>query len=187
MSRILCAALGMLFCAQTLHAQAWQEYISQSNRFIVNFPGEPDVTDIMYTSELDTPIPARLYSVDNEAGKYSMTVVDYTQAPRIYEELCATIADYVCDGNEVQTEIRGAVAFAAWNYRKNTDGEITYDGYAQVDGVPGHQLQISVSERERLAVLHVEGRAPARIVDRDRDVAELCYAREAGRAGPVGR
>ncbi len=159
MSRSLCMALAMLFATGPLYAQSWQEYISRSNRFIVNFPGKPQVTDITYTSELDAPIPARVYSVDNAAGKYSMTVVDYTQAQRIYDELCKTIENYVCDGNEVQTEIRGAIAFAAWNFRKSTDGEITYDGYAQVDGVPGHQLQITHPDGSKTYVaIHYDAR-----------------------------
>jgi YD repeat-containing protein len=159
MSRYICLTLAMLISGGALHAQIWQEYISRSNRFIVNFPGEPEVTDIMYTSELDTPIPARVYSVDNEAGRYSMTVVDYTQAQRIYDELCASSTDYVCDGNEVSTEVRGAIAFAAWNYRKGTDGEITYDGYAQVDGVPGHQLQITQPDGSKTYVaIHMDAR-----------------------------
>lgn len=159
MSRTICLTLAMLISSGPLHAQIWQEYISRSNRFIVNFPGEPEVTDVMYTSELDTPIPARVYSVDNEAGRYSMTVVDYTQAQRIYDERCASSADYVCDGNEVSTEVRGAIAFAAWNFRRNTDGEVTYDGYAQVDGVPGHQLQITQPDGSKTYVaIHMDAR-----------------------------
>jgi YD repeat-containing protein len=104
-------------------------------------------------------MPARVYSVDNEAGHYSVTVVDYTQAPRVYEELCETLTDYSCDGMEVQTEVRGAIAFAAWGYRKDTEGEITYDAYAQVDGVPGHQLQITNPDGSRTFVaIHREAR-----------------------------
>jgi YD repeat-containing protein len=159
MSRLICAAFVLLLSAGTLHAQNWQEYISRSNHFIVNFPGEPKITDISYTSELNAQIPARIYSVDNEAGKYSMTVVDYTQADRVHRALCEASSDYFCDGNEVQTEVRGAVAFAAWNIRKSTDGEITYDGYAQVDGVPGHQLQITHPDGSKTYVaIHIDAR-----------------------------
>ena len=159
MLRPITAVLAALLCSATLHAQSWIEYVDRVDRFIVNFPGEPQVDEITYTSELNAPIPARVYSIANEAGRYSMTVVDYTQTPRVYEELCQTLADYECDGNEVFTEIRGAIAFAAWNYRKDTDGEITYDAYAQVDGVPGHQLQITNSDGSRTFVaIHREAR-----------------------------
>lgn len=159
MCRIIGTLVAVALYSGALHAQAWIEYVSRADRFIVNFPGEPVVTEFSYTSELDAQIPARIYAIDNEAGRYSMTVVDYTQAPRVYEALCETLTDYVCDGNEIQTEVRGAIAFAAWNYRRNTEGEITYDGYAQVDGVPGHQLQITNPDGSRTFVaIHREAR-----------------------------
>lgn len=151
--------LVMALVSGPLQAQAWIEFVDRTDRFIVNFPGEPTVTDILYTSELDAQIPARQYEIENEAGYYSMTVVDYTQTPRVYEELCQTLTDYECDGNEVATEVRGAIAFAAWNYRKDTDGEVTYDAYAQVDGVPGHQLQITNPDGSRTFVaIHLDAR-----------------------------
>jgi len=155
---IIGVVAACLFCAAS-SAQSWEEYISHRDRFIVNFPGKPQITDISYTSELEAPIPARVYSVDNAAGKYTLTVVDYTQTERVYRELCATLTDYVCDGNEVSTEIRGAIAFAAWNFRKSTDGELTYDAYAQVDGVVGHQLQFTHPDGSRTFVaIHMEAR-----------------------------
>lgn len=159
MHRTIYTLLAVLFCSCTVHAQSWSEFVDRTDRFIVNFPGEPEVTDISYTSELNARIPARVYSIDNEAGRYSMTVVDYTQASRVHEELCQTLSDYECDGNEVFTEVRGAIAFAAWNYRKSTEGEITYDAYAQVDGVPGHQLQITNPDGSRTFVaIHLDAR-----------------------------
>ena len=159
MRRITSTLLTAFLWSSTLNAQAWTEFVDRTDRFIVNFPGEPQITEISYTSELNAQIPARVYSIDNEAGRYSMTVVDYTQAARVHEELCQTLADYVCDGNEVFTEVRGAIAFAAWNYRKNTEGEITYDAYAQVDGVPGHQLQITNPDGSRTFVaIHLDAR-----------------------------
>ena len=159
MARKICGLLAALLACGPLHAQTWIEYVDRTDRFIVNFPGEPEVTERSYTSELNAQIPARVYSIDNEAGRYSMTVVDYTQAPRVYAELCKTLTDYVCDGNEVMSEVRGAIAFAAWNYRKSTEGEITHDGYAQVDGVPGHQLQITNPDGSRTFVaIHREAR-----------------------------
>lgn len=133
-----------------VHAQDWAEYVDRSQRFLVNFPGEPKTKDILYRTELGAEMPARVYSVDKPPSHFSLTVVDYTQAPRVYEELCAR-EDAECDGFEVGGEVRGAIAFAAWNYRKR-GGEITYDAYAQVDGIPGHQLQITNPDESRTFV-----------------------------------
>jgi YD repeat-containing protein len=68
-----------------LHAQAWVEYIDESERFIVNFPGEPEVLDTVYLTELGATMPARSYAVDNPPSHFSLIVVDYTEADRILE------------------------------------------------------------------------------------------------------
>jgi YD repeat-containing protein len=141
-----------------LHAQAWVEYIDESERFIVNFPGEPEVLDTVYLTELGATMPARSYAVDNPPNHFSLIVVDYTEADRIHRERCEHLT-YECDGFEAGTDVRGSIAFAAWNYRSSVDGEITYDAYAQVDGVPGHQLQITNPDRSRTFVaIHLNAR-----------------------------
>lgn len=159
MSRTIWALPVLLLSCAQLHAQGWIELIDKTDRFIVNFPGKPQVSEISYESELAVQLPARLYALDNAAGRYSMTVVDYTQAERVHRENCEALATYECDGNEVSTEVRGAIAFAAWNYRRSTNGRITYDAYAQVDGVPGHQLQITNPDGSRTFVaIHLHAR-----------------------------
>lgn len=142
-------SLAALVCGLA-SAQGWVEYVDRSQRFLVNFPGEPTVRDVLYETELGNQMPARVYTVDKPPSHFSLTVVDYTQAPRIYKQLCAR-EGAECDGFEVGTEVRGAIAFAAWNYRKR-GGEITYDAYAQVDGIPGHQLQITNADGSRTFV-----------------------------------
>ena len=39
-------------------------------------------------------------------------------------------------------DVPGAVAWEAWNFRKR-GGEVTYDAYAQVDRIAGHQLHMT--------------------------------------------
>ena len=62
-----------------------------------------------------------------------MKVVDYTEAGTL-------------------GEVRGSIAWEAWHYRKDaaaSGGEVTYDGYAVVDGIQGHQLQITNADQSR--------------------------------------
>jgi YD repeat-containing protein len=156
-SRFIALVL-MSLSSGILHAQAWVEYIDESERFIVNFPGEPEVLDTVYLTELGATMPARSYAVDNPPNHFSLIVVDYTEADRIHRERCEHLT-YECDGFEAGTDVRGSIAFAAWNYRSSVDGEITYDAYAQVDGVPGHQLQITNPDRSRTFVaIHLNAR-----------------------------
>ena len=108
MRRTISTLFAVLLYSATLQAQGWIEFVDRTDRFIVNFPGDPVIADFSYTTEGDVQMPARSYTVENEDGYFSVTVVDYTQAPRVYEELCETLTDYVCDGNEVMSEVRGA-------------------------------------------------------------------------------
>jgi len=156
--RYISTAIVMLLCAAVLKAQEWAEYTNLNDRFLVNFLGEPQISTGEYTSELGVQIPTRTYTVEQAASRYSLTVVDYTQVKRIWETRCAGLT-YECDGLEPGNEVRGSIAFAIWNYRKDTLGEFTYDAYAQVDGVPGHQLQITNPDGSRTFVaIHLHAR-----------------------------
>lgn len=106
------------------YAQGWFMFEDKSEFFTVNFPEEPTVTDTTFESESGLMLPAKHYEAHDGASKYEVTVVNYNNSG-------ASIS-----------EIRGGMAYVAWNYRKR-GGEITYDGYAQVDRIEGHQLQIN--------------------------------------------
>jgi len=112
-------------------AQNWFMFEDKAERFTVNFPQEPTVTDITYESDSGMMLPAKVYRASDGATNYSIIVVNY---------FGASIG-----------EIRGSMAFAAWNFRKRS-GEITYDGYAQVDRIEGHQLQILNEDMSRTFV-----------------------------------
>ena len=62
-----------------------------------------------------------------------MKVVDYTEAGTL-------------------GEVRGSIAWEAWRYRMDaaeSGGKVTYDGYTVVDGIQGHQLQITNADQSR--------------------------------------
>jgi hypothetical protein len=124
----MAALAAALLVSAPAMAQGWFMFEDKAERFTVNFPSQPVVTEIRYPSESGKQLPARLYRADAPRVSYSVTVVNYT-------------------GEDV-TEIRGSVAFAAWNFRRR-GGEITYDGYAQIDRVEGHQLQIRNADNSR--------------------------------------
>ena len=147
--RFLSISSSLIFLLSGLsHAQGWIKYIDESERFMVNFPGEPVVQSTEYRTEGGVLLPARVYTVESPPSRFSITVVDYTQAVRVHRERCES-PSYECAGFTPGDDVRGAIAFAAWNARKRNDGEVTYDAYGQVDGIPGHQLQIVHSDGSR--------------------------------------
>tara|TARA_B100000029_G_scaffold511215_1_gene604647 strand:+ start:9747 stop:10601 length:855 start_codon:yes stop_codon:yes gene_type:complete len=138
------------------YAQGWFKYVSEQDQFIVNFPSDPEVIEEDYVTEFGATIPSRIYSVQNPNGRYAITVIDYTVAEQAHEDLCLQIAaetDIVspntCRGRGHFRDIRGAIAYESWNIRKRNSGEITYDAFGQVDGVPGHQIQILHPDQSR--------------------------------------
>lgn len=138
--RLFSAISILLFSTQSL-TQGWIQYSSTTDRFSIHTPGEFSVEDITYPSEYGAMLPARVYSYEDGANRYSVTVVDYTDAQRIHAERTnRTEADYLSLYWEI--DVRASVAYAAWNLRQR-GGEVTYDAYHYIDRVEGHQLQIT--------------------------------------------
>ncbi len=145
-----------LLLSGVAYSQGWIKYVNQEDQFVVNFPGDPEVVESDYVTESGATVPARIYSTQSRNSHYAITVVDYTAAEEAHITLCRQIAaenDIVspntCTGRGHLRDIRGSIAYEAWNIRKRASGEITYDAFGQVDGVPGHQIQILHADASR--------------------------------------
>ena len=137
-------------------AQGWIKYVNEQDQFIVNFPEEPELLEVNYVTESGATIPSRIYSVENENSRYAITVVNYTVAEQAHVARCRRLeaeTDRVspnqCRGRGHLRDIDGSVGFEAWNIRRRNSGEITYDAFGRVDGVPGHQIQILHPDESR--------------------------------------
>ena len=105
----------------------WREFVSKEDRFGANFPGEPVVTQITWTSEYGAVVPGRVYTVTNGPARYSMTVVDYNlvKAQLIEKakscppdlERCLGRTAFSGDGYW-KNDLRGAMLYAAFQYMK---------------------------------------------------------------------
>ena len=144
--RLLSIAL-ILLAPATASAQGWIEYINQTDLFIVNFPGEPEVTETTHHSAFDADFPARVYTVENRRGRYSITVVDYRDTERIH--LARTNRTEANSSSSIWiTDVRASIAHAAQGFRQR-GGEVTYDAWADIDKIEGHQLQITNPDQSR--------------------------------------
>jgi hypothetical protein len=65
-------------------AQEWIDYSSRQDFFHVNFPVQPKVQDIAFKSDYDATFPGRVYSAEEGTSRYSVTVIDFTDAERIH-------------------------------------------------------------------------------------------------------
>jgi len=130
-------------------AQEWIEFVNQDDRFSCNFPSAPKITQATYRSERGADLPARVYSATQGQSRYSVTVVDYTQAQRILTEKaksCPAGAEPCLgspgDEGHWKADVRGAIVYATWRFMQR-DAKVTSLVWNTVDLVEGHQLQLT--------------------------------------------
>ena len=128
----IAAVVSTLLVSVPAFAQNWIEYRDLEERFQVNLPGQPAIEEITYTSWQGATLPARVYTVEDGPGRYSVTVVDYSS-------------------DENVTDVLGSIAHEAWKIRRR-GGEITHDAYAQTDRIAGHEIYITNADESRTIV-----------------------------------
>ena len=132
-------------------AQDWQVYVNQQDTFTVNFPGQPRISEITWTSQLGFMLPARVYSAEKGKERFSVTVVNYQplEAQGIARWKTCPPGNAQCrDGGETigpaywKQDERGAIAFAVAKYLKNPSYEVTDYAWDWQDMVEGYHLQL---------------------------------------------
>lgn len=129
LARLIPAAL-VLVVSTAVCAQEFINFVDREKRLSVNLPSQPTVEDFTYETEYGASIPARRYTAMKQTEKYVVTVLDYN------------------DAGTPLTDVRGSIAFNAAKYRQM--GKVTFDGYQEIDRIPGLQLAIMTPENRRL-------------------------------------
>src|SRR5207247_2628563 len=132
-----------------LSAHDWCQSVTREDRFTCNVPPHPPRPHTTYRSQHEADLPARIYSATQGKSRYSVTVVDYTQAQRILTEKaksCPAGAEPCLgspgDEGHWKADIRGATDYAAWQFMQR-DAKLTLFVWGVVDLVEGHQLQLT--------------------------------------------
>lgn len=140
----------------------WIDFSSRVDFFSVNFPGQPKVQEISYISEYEGKFPARVYSAEEGPNRYSVTVVDYTEAERIHAERakgCPPDAHSGCAGAE-----GGADGLGSWKYDLRAapdyasrqimlrNAKLTYFGWGVIDRIEGRQIHLTNADGSRTFV-----------------------------------
>jgi len=126
----LIPALVVVAFTTAASAQAWEEYENRENFFAVNLPGPPTMTQMQYTTAKGTKLNARVFTANATgvlAGKYSVTVVDYSSAP---------------------TELATALEEAAAVERKK--GAVKYHGGGMVDNIQSWRMTVENTADRRI-------------------------------------
>jgi hypothetical protein len=141
------AGITVLLIA-SLQAQEWSTYTNRLDRVEVNFPGQPKVEEIKWPSEYGAVFPGRVYSLEQNGSRYSVTVIDYTDAERIH---AARTNHTEADSLPIywQVDVQASIAYAATKFRQRPGVKVTYDAFHYIDLVSGHQLQMTNPDQSR--------------------------------------
>ena len=130
-----------LFASSSVFAQRWELFSSDEDSFRLMAPSGfgSTVEEVDFVTEYEIVVPSRVFSVEDETGTYTVTVVDYRDSQRLHEErIEATDGAYISVYGEV--DVRASVAYAAKKIRDRAES-IEYDAYHYIARVDGHQLQ----------------------------------------------
>jgi hypothetical protein len=155
----LIPAVFLLLMSGPSFAREWMEYASRADFFSVNFPGEPTVRDITYTTEYGITLPGRVYSYVDGPNRYSVTVVDYSDAEKIHTERAKRCQEAGGDGdscnNPGRGDVRGAIVHATFGFLQR-NAKVTHYANYNADLVEGHRLQLINADQSRtFAVIHL--------------------------------
>ena len=146
----LMASVLILALSASAVAQEWDEFFSKEERFSVNFPGKPTVSETTWTSQFGAILPARVYSGISGSGRFSITVVDYNPIQRLLSERSMSCAPgtETCQGihdwglGYWKNDVRGAVVYAA-NTFLTRDVNVVNVMSNFADLVAGQELQLT--------------------------------------------
>jgi hypothetical protein len=140
--------------ARASFAQEFQLWISKEDLFGANFPGEPVVTTITWTTEHGAQVPARVYTATRGPRTYSVTAVDYNQVKDILIanakkcppglERCNGLTSFSGEGYW-KTDLRGATIYAAFKIMKRPDVTVTHYMWNYLGGqaIEANELQFT--------------------------------------------
>lgn len=137
----LTVALCVLLLAQPGFAQEWTEYVNRTDRFSVPAPGEPTSEAITWDSEYGAKFPGRVYRWVQGPNRYSITVVDFSDAERIHSTLKHEA--YVGGVGYWMIDIAASIAHAARLYREKPGVRVTYDAFHYINLITGHSMQVT--------------------------------------------
>ena len=157
-------AATIVAMAAPAFTQDWVEFASRDDRFSINFPAQPRVTQITYTSQFGADLPARVYSAESGQSRFRATVVDYTNIEAILtakSKACPPGAEPCRGGAGAanstgagywKADFGGAVIHATWQFMQR-DAKVTYLGWNNINLVEGHMMSLTnTADKSRTSV-----------------------------------
>jgi protein tyrosine phosphatase (PTP) superfamily phosphohydrolase (DUF442 family) len=151
---LLVVTASVLAVAGSAMAQSddWTEFSSRQDGFRITFPGTPRVQEIIWTSQMGYPLPARVFTADRGREHYSVTVADYRGIEALgvaRSKTCAPGAE-TCIGGQTRivgpgywkSDVHGAITYAAFKLLQR-DAKLTGMTWNWAEQVEGTLLQFT--------------------------------------------
>jgi hypothetical protein len=74
------AAALILLLSQPATAQDWARFVSIDDGFSANYPGQPKVETITYTSQYQQPLPGKVYSAADALLDHGRRLPEHREA-----------------------------------------------------------------------------------------------------------
>jgi hypothetical protein len=140
--QLVVAALLLLLPHSSIAQEEWVEFKSIEDRFSIPFPGKPTVQTITWPSEYGAVFPGRVYTVQQGASRYTVTVIDYTDAVAIHAKIPKPPSFQ--QDIYAQIDVQASIQYAAYKlYRFKPGSKVTYDAWHYINLIEGHQLQLT--------------------------------------------
>jgi hypothetical protein len=160
--RVMIPAALILALSQPALAQDWMRFVSPEDGFSSNYPGQPKIETITYTSQYQQALPAKVYTAADALGRYSTTVVDYRNIEKLHTDRaakCRAAKGNERDGdtcqNDFRVDVAGATDYAVWNFIKQDGVKMTSYMFYFVELVSGRLLQMTNPDKSRtFAAVH---------------------------------
>ena len=78
---VISVLLSGLVLSRTAAAQDWREYVYPDYGFAIHFPADPKIETGVYKLPDGSDVPARIYSLAQDEGVYTVTIADFAQSP----------------------------------------------------------------------------------------------------------
>jgi hypothetical protein len=153
MRRMQLVIVGLLLCLPVLAfaQEEWMEFVSIEDRFSIPFPGKPAAQTITWPSEYGAVFPGKVYSVQQGPSRYSVTVIDYTDAPAIHAKIAKP--ESFQQDIYAQIDVQASIQYAATKlYRNRPGAKVTYDAWHYINLIEGHQLQLTNADNTKTYV-----------------------------------
>jgi len=106
-SLIVCA----LLVAGSAAAQEWREYIYSDYGFAIHFPADPKIETGIYRLADGSSVPARIYSLSESGGVYTVTIADFTQSPLAEKAVIDQAVESLTRDGEAKVDLPARVQF----------------------------------------------------------------------------